>query len=103
MTKKNKVSAISNADIKKETNVSHETITKPKEAQVYCGPSVKGVARQFTVYSSGLPDAVKEFLKAHPIANQLMVPVSKFAETRVNLEVKGTREMLIYNKIKSEL
>lgn len=70
---------------------------------VYCGPSVRGVARQYTVFSGGLPDMVKDFAAKHPIAKALIVPVDKFAEMRRKLETKGTAEALIYKKLKSEL
>lgn len=111
MTKKsNKVAGETAMEIK-ETEVTEataedtavaETVAEP-EAQVYCGPSVKGVARQYTVYSGGLPEAVKGFIDKHPIASQLIVPVSKFPEMRTELETKGSRAMLIYNKLRSEL
>lgn len=85
-----------------EDTTAAEAVAEP-EAQVYCGPSVKGVARQYTVYSGGLPEAVKGFIDKHPIASQLIVPVSKFPEMRTELETKGSRAMLIYNKLRSEL
>jgi hypothetical protein len=85
-----------------EDTTAAEAVAEP-EAQVYCGPSVRGVARQYTVYSGGLPEAVKGFIDKHPIASQLIVPVSKFPEMRTELETKGSRAMLIYNKLRSEL
>lgn len=89
-----------------EETTASETVMKPeatKESQVYCGPSVKGIARQYTVYSGGLPESVKEFIDKHPIASQLIVPVSMFPSMRTELETKGSRAMLIYNKLRSEL
>lgn len=70
---------------------------------VYCGPSVRGVARQYTVYSGKLPAALEEFIKAHPAAKGLIVSVNRFAQVRSNLEKSGTAEAILYQKIKSEL
>lgn len=70
---------------------------------VYCGPTVKGVTRQYTVYSNGIPEAVEEFFVGHPSARRLLVPVDVFAKTRANLETAGTAESMIFNQIKKEL
>ena len=72
-------------------------------ACVYCGPSVRNVARQYTVYAGEIPDALREFIRKHPAAGGLLVPVEKFAETRRKLEAKGTAEAVLYNKVKSEM
>jgi hypothetical protein len=70
---------------------------------VYCGPSVRYVARQYTVFAGEIPAALAEFIRKHPAAGALLVPVEKFAETRRKLETKGTAEAVLYNKVKSEL
>ena len=52
---------------------------KETRTRVYCGPSVRGVARQYTVYASGnTPAALDEFVKQHPAAKNLLVPVERF-------------------------
>ena len=74
-----------------EAKIEHKTPC------VYCGPSVRGMARQYTVYASGnTPAALDEFVK-------LLVPVERFAQTRKALETAGTAESILYNKIKNEL
>ncbi len=74
-----------------------------KESYVYCGPSVRGVARQYTVYSGETPELLEAFVKEHPTAKALIVPVSRFAETRRKLETAGTAEALLYKQIRSEM
>ena len=64
---------------------------------------MRNVARQYTVYAGDIPDALREFIRKHPAAGGLLVPVEKFAETRRKLEAKGTAEAVLYNKVKSEL
>ena len=74
-----------------------EAKTERKTPCVYCGPSVRGVARQYTVYASGnTPAALDEFVKQHPAAKNLLVPVERFAETRKALETAGTAESILY-------
>ena len=75
-------------------------IPKPS---VYCGPSVRGVARQFTVYTGDIPDALADFIEKHPAANGLVVAADRFAETRRNLGKSGTAEAILYEKVKSEV
>jgi hypothetical protein len=70
---------------------------------VYCGPSVRGVARQYTTYQGGIPKELKAFLQAHPAAKRLIVPTSQFAGIRKKLETHGTAEAAIYKQVKAEL
>ena len=70
---------------------------------VYCGPTVRGVAKQYTVFSGGIPEALEAFIAIHPEAGELVVDVERFAETRKRLETAGTAEAILYGKIKSEL
>lgn len=70
-------------------------------AQVYCGPTVRGVAKQYTVYAGELPEELTAFIQKHPEAGALVVPVERFAETRRKLEQAGTAEAILCRKIKS--
>ena len=70
---------------------------------VYCGPTVRGVAKQYTVYSGGMPRELEEFIQKHPEAAALVVPMDRFAQTRKRMETAGTAEAMLYRKIKSEL
>ena len=85
-------------------NATAEEKPASKGPCVYCGPSVRGVARQYTVYATGnTPAALDEFVTMHPAAKGLLVPVERFAATRKALETAGTAESILYNKVKSEL
>ncbi len=70
---------------------------------VYCGPSVRGVARQFTVYNGGIPDALKKFIMEHKAAKGLIVSVERFAQVRTRLETPGTGEFILFRKVRAEL
>ena len=71
--------------------------------QVYCGPTVRGVAKQYTVFHGGIPEALEAFIAIHPEAGALVVDVERFAETRKRLETAGTAEAIRDGKSKSEL
>ena len=96
MTKKQEQAA--EAATTPEITGETEAKTEHKTPCVYC------VARQYTVYASGnTPAALDEFVKQHPAAKNLLVPVERFAQTRKALETAGTAESILYNKIKNEL
>ena len=68
------------------------------EAQVACGPNIKGVAPQSTVFTDGLPAKLVEKAEAFPIVKALIVPREKFAEMRMKVEKEGTAENILYKK-----
>lgn len=70
---------------------------------VYCGPSVKGVARQYTTYQGGIPTALENFVREHPAARGLIVSTGRFPAVRQRLDVKGSAEAILYQRVKSEL
>jgi len=107
MSKKNEILTPED-EVRTDETASTERAAEPEPGKetgtrVYCGPSVRNVARQYTVYAGEIPDALREFIRKHPAAGGLLVPVEKFAETRRKLEAKGTAEAVLYNKVKSEM
>lgn len=98
--------------VKPETGESGETEEAGQEPDmfanlpnpcVYCGPSVKGVARQYTTYQGGIPDALREFIRKHPVGLGLIVSTGKFTDMRRRLEKYGTKEAELYRAVKAEL
>ena len=87
---------------KKAAAEVQENQTEQAAAQVqapvaYCGPTIKGIAPQYTVFVDGLPDKLKEKVEQVPLLKAL-VPLDKLAEMRVKLEQDGTRENILCNK-----
>ena len=88
---------------KKEAAVVLVNQTEQAAAQetarvAYCGPTIKGIAPQYTVFVDGLPDKLKEKVEQVPLLKALIVPLDKLAEMRVKLEQDGTRENILCNK-----
>ena len=61
------------------------------QAVAYCGPTIKGVAPQYTVFVDGIPEKLAEIAEEHPVVKALIVPREKLAEMRVKVEQNGTR------------
>lgn len=71
---------------------------KQPEAVAYCGPAIKGIAAQGTIFVNGLPDKLTEKIAEFPALKGLIVPRSKFAETRARVEKEGTAENILFKK-----
>lgn len=47
----------------------------PCPVVIYCGPTIAGVAKQYTVYKGELPPALKEAISALPAMKELIFPL----------------------------
>ncbi len=70
---------------------------------VYCGPTMRGVARQYTTYQGGIPDELRDFIKEHPEARRLIVSTAQFPNLRKRLDTPGTAEAKLYKQVKGQL
>ncbi len=92
------------SDEKKTTAAADKTpAAQTVEAVAYCGPTIKGVAPQYTVFVGGIPEKLTEIAEEHPVVKALIVPREKLAEMRVKVEQSGTRENLLYQNAVSVL
>lgn len=84
----------------KKTTAAQEAQTSAEAVGTvaYCGPTVKGIAPQYTVFVDGLPEKLKEKVERVTLLNALIVPLDKLAEMRVKIDREGTRENILYNK-----
>lgn len=81
-----------------QENQPEQTAAQVQASVAYCGPTIKGIAPQYTVFVDGLPDKLKEKVEQVPLLKALIVPLDKLAEMRVKLEQDGTRENILCNK-----
>lgn len=99
----NEVSSEPKAKVSKESlNVPKAKVSKIVEnpqTVVYCGPSIKGVANQYAIFSNGLPGAVKELSESLKPVRRLIVPIDQLSATRVTIMQPGTVENSSYNEI----
>ena len=69
---------------------------------MWCGPSVKGVAAQYTVFTE-MPKQLEALVEQIPAARGLVVALDKFPQVRRALEWVGSKESKLYTKVKCAL
>ena len=70
---------------------------------VYCGPSVRGIAQQYTVYSGALPPALEKLAEQSAAAQGLLVSLDRFPFVRRALGRSGSAEAAWYRRLRKEL
>lgn len=65
---------------------------------VYCGPTIPGVAVQYTTYTNGTPAALAEAVKEKPVLGGLVVPLDKLPEVRRQFHDGAGRYYTLYRK-----
>lgn len=63
---------------------------------VYCGPTLPGVARQYTVYHNGIPSSLAEALSDNPALRGLVLPLDRLPEARQDIEGRTGRFYRLY-------
>lgn len=58
------------------------------EVQVYCGPTLPGIAKQYTSYKDGVPSQLAAKMQAEPVLQNLLVPLNKLPEVMGQLRGK---------------
>ena len=66
--------------------------------RAYCGPTIPGVAKQFTFYRGGVPGALAEAQKQHPVLGGLIVPLEQLPEAMEQLRKKTGPIYALYLK-----
>lgn len=70
---------------------------------VYCGPTVRGMTRQYTTFQGGIPDALRDFIREYPEARRLIVSTAEFPAMRKRLDTPGTAEAALYKQVRGWL
>lgn len=52
---------------------------------VYCGPTIPGVANQFTFYSNGIPAPLAEAIQENPSMGGLVIPLDQLPDAMKKL------------------
>ena len=75
----------------------------PPEPVVYCGPSIRGVAKQYTVYLDGIPAGLQALKDKIPVTAELIVPIEQMAQTRALLTDANSTMSLFYDAVINSL
>ena len=77
--------------------------TKPAQPEtvVYCGPTLRGIAKQYTPFTGGsIPTELQRRCEDMPLLRELIVPVEKYAEFRARLNQTGSKESMVFDRVK---
>ena len=66
---------------------------------VYCGPSIKGVARQYTAYNNGIPEGLKQAAEKNKLLAALIVPLEDLPEAMRQLRQRSGRIYTLYKAV----
>lgn len=90
---------------KQTAQAAESTEAKYHGPVVYCGPTVKNMVKQYTVFcdNEALPAVIKKFLANIPMAQELMVPLDDFAATRTALETPKSGAAIKYAAVKAAI
>ena len=66
---------------------------------VYCGPSIKGVARQYTAYNNGIPEGLKQAAEKNKILAALIGPLEDLPEAMRQLRQRSGRIYTLYKAV----
>ena len=69
---------------------------------VYCGPPIKGVARQFTAYNNGIPEGLKAATEKNKVLGALIVPLEELPEAMRQLRQKSGRIYTLYQAVQGK-
>lgn len=65
---------------------------------VYCGPTIPGVATQFTTYANGLPATLSEAIEKNKVLGGLVVPLDQLPKVRKQFHAGAGRYFELYRK-----
>ena len=69
---------------------------------VYCGPPIKGVARQFTAYNNGIPEGLKAATEKNKVLAAMIVPLEDLPEAMRQLRQKSGRIYTLYKAVQGK-
>lgn len=69
---------------------------------MYCGPSIKGVVRQFTAYNNGIPEELKAATEKNKVLAALIVPLEDLPEAMRQLRQKSGRIYTLYKAVQGK-
>lgn len=69
---------------------------------VYCGPSIKGVARQFTAYNNGIQEGLKAATEKNKVLAAMIVPLEELPEAMRQLRQKSGRIYTLYKAVQGK-
>lgn len=79
-------------------------MTAPAKAAgtvVYCGPTIPGVAKQYTFYTNGIPASLAAAIERNPPMGGLVIPLDRLPETMKNLNGRRGHIYRLYRLVQA--
>lgn len=74
----------------------------PCQVVIYCGPTIAGVAKQYTVYKGALPTALIDAIAKAPVIGELIFPLEKLPEVRQQINSKSGHIYRLYRIVQAK-
>lgn len=78
-----------------------QVASQKEEPVIFLGPYIKGLVTPGTVFNNGLPPALEEAKKKIPAIGEVLIPISRAADARKQLEQKGSAINAFYKQIEN--
>lgn len=84
-------------------------MAKPKRTDkatgtvVYCGPTIPGVAKQFTFYNNGIPAPLSAAIEKYPPMGGLVIPLDQLPEAMKKLNGKQGHIYRLFRLVQAKL
>lgn len=72
---------------------------KPGGTLVYCGPPIRGLIRQYTAFTGGVPAAVRERAEASKAFAALIIPLERLPDAMRQIQQKSGRYYTLYRAV----
>ncbi|PKM72847.1 MAG: hypothetical protein CVU91_07415 [Firmicutes bacterium HGW-Firmicutes-16] len=78
---------------------STDATTPANTTVVYCGPTIIGIAKQFSTYTNGIPAALANKAKEIPAIAALVIPIDELPKVREQLRSGKGSFYAIYTEV----
>ncbi len=76
--------------------------TEQATTVVYCGPTVPGVAKQFTIYKGGTPAPLAEAIQKNPAMGGLVIPLDQLPDAMRQLREGSGAVYRLYRLVQAK-
>lgn len=81
------------------SNKKSKTEILAKTTVIYCGPTISGIAKQFSTYTNGIPEALANKAAEIPAISALVIPINELPKARAQLGDGAGPIFTIYNEV----
>lgn len=86
---------------KRKTTPKPKPKSKKKGQLIYIGPNIEnGRLSRYTVFKDGLPKHIEILVEQRPEIEQMIIPVSDFANVNTRISQSGTLENQLFKQLK---